>query len=67
MESTDTAGASGDEAEQIPDMGPAIARYQRILDDQPPDDTPTSEDYSFLVEELENLADARARATRRIL
>ena len=56
-----------DENEQIPNIGPALARYQRILDDQPPDDTPTSEDYSFLVEELEALADARARATRRIL
>ena len=56
-----------DETEQIPDMGPALARYQRILDDQPPDDTPISEDNSFLVEELEAFAEARARATRRIL
>lgn len=55
------------ENEQIPNIGPALARYQRILDDQPPDDTPKSEDYSFLVEELAALADARAKATRKIL
>lgn len=56
-----------DETEQIPNIGPALARYQRILDDQSPDDIPTSEDYSFLVEELEAFADARAKATHRIL